>query len=220
MQFSVLLSRLRVRLNDRAEPQLWDDDTLKGYLNEAYNEAVERSRCILDRGTAEICTITLLPDVRVYDLDPRVIDITQAWLGSRPYCYMRRIADAYPTALNSGKADFYSVTMQGNTKFLTLDRAPRDGDPVDTVNLEVQRYPLIPLTLDTDEPELDERKQNDMLYWAIYLAYDNRDPDSGSDSKAQSADSRFTAAFGEKIDHNVRRKQLAHQPTVSRPIPF
>jgi hypothetical protein len=220
MDFAALMAALRVRLDDKVEPFLWADQDLKDYLNEACREAVERSLLILDRTTTAICAIAIDPDTRVYELDPRVIDVHKAWLDRRPYCYLRRIADAYPTALNSGLAEFYSVVQEGGRKFLTLDRVPSAEDPATTLLLEVYRYPLAPMVDDDDVPELPEARHRDMLHWAVYLAYDNRDPDAGDVSKAQTAATRFTEAFGEKIDANVHRKQLRHQPTVSRPIPF
>lgn len=224
MNLGDLIQRTRQRLDDKKEPFLWSDDDLTAYLNEAVNEAAERARLITDLTTTAVTLIPLVPDVRQYELHPSVIDVVGAAIVSDgsplPGRRLKRIGDAWPTRFYTGWADFYSVALRGPLAVLTIDRAVQDFLPAAVLHLAVQRRPLVPMVDPADIPELPESTHADLTYWAAYMAFDTRDNDSGDTSKAATNEARFTAKFGQKIDYNVRRKQLRHQATVCIPIPF
>ena len=51
MDLGTLRARWRTRVDDRAEPSLWDDDEANGFLNEAVTEVAIRTHCFRDETT-------------------------------------------------------------------------------------------------------------------------------------------------------------------------
>lgn len=225
MKLSDLIAAYRSRADDRAVPYLHDDDEVTGFANEAEKEAAERSLCFKDGQTTSLCQIALTEGVKTYPLDPRVIDVADARVRGM-HDSLSRAPDEIEMACRyhaPGIAQRYAVIEANGTCVLVLDRDVPDPTTVTDPNyspyidLTVYRRPLNPLVDPDDVPEINANRHTDLLYWMLYLGYSTRDSDAGNDQKAATNDGRFTLAFGEKIDANVKRKQLRHRPTVSRP---
>ena len=76
-----LVARVRRATNDNVPPYLNDDDYLIELLNEGVAEAAERSRLIFEEKTP-ITTLVVQENVAVYQLDPSIFEIIDAWLIS------------------------------------------------------------------------------------------------------------------------------------------
>lgn len=218
MTLAKLLATLRLRLDDKAQAALlYSDDDLVDAINKAVDEAAERAWLIFDTTTAACCQITLVPGQREYPLHASVFEVRKAQVtGQR--CAMRRGTFDWVESRTHGDniPQEYGVDLFGAVLHLILDRAPMDAG---TLDLSVFRRQLAPMELadkDTVEPEIASTFHMDMLQWAIHLCYSTRDSDAGDDQKAQLAATRFEAAFGIKIDANVRRQQLRHRPPICR----
>jgi len=73
----------RRRLDDLAEPYLWEDVELVDYLNRSINEICEKTELIRDSSTTAIVQIKLLANLGKYSLDTRVIRIFGCRLTDR-----------------------------------------------------------------------------------------------------------------------------------------
>lgn len=83
MTLRQILDFARQRLDDRAEPYRWDDDTLVLYINEAERESCRRAHLIIDKTTASICRMTVLAGSPDMALSPLVLSVRACYLG--PY---------------------------------------------------------------------------------------------------------------------------------------
>lgn len=228
MKLQQLIDTYRSRADDRAAPFLHDDAEVTGFANEAEREAAERSLCLRDSTTPSICQITLTEGQRSYPLDARVIDVVSARVRGMRHHLERAGSD---TELECryhppGIAQRYAVIESGGTCVLVLDRDMPDPTTITTpgfapyIDLTVYRRPLNTMVDPDDEPEINPSKHMDLIYWMLFLGYSTRDSDADDEQKASTNDARFTLAFGEKIDANVKRKQLRHRPPVCRPERF
>jgi hypothetical protein len=72
---SDILSLSRERLQDTKAPFLWESWELLLYLNQAYNEWVKESGCILDDSTPAIIQIPILCNQPTYALHPQITEV-------------------------------------------------------------------------------------------------------------------------------------------------
>lgn len=226
MKLGDLIAEARRRLDDSAAPQLWTDAFLTLAANEAQREACERSWLLYDKTTSALCQIALVEGQSEYPLDPRVIDVDMAKLQGARLPLERITEHQYdrelPVPIVQRPPKAFLTYSRGDTVILVLDRPAPDPTTITTpytpqLNLNVYRRPLVAMVDPAnDSPEISADKHMDLIYWMLYLAYNTRDSDAGDSDRAQTAGEQFTAAFGEKIDANVKRKQLAHGPPVCR----
>lgn len=215
-----LRARLRVKLDDVAVPQLWDDDTLDLYINEAEREVAFRARCLRDETTPAVCQVALVADQQRYVLDPRVFEVLHARINGQRYDLERNTSGSFRGYQNSGVACEYGIDREGATLVLTLNTPTPAANPDPTrIDMTVLRYPLNGMVDDADPAEVANEYQIPMLDWAVYLAFDtpNSDINGQNLKKKDDAEARFTARFGERVDANVERKRLRHRAPITVP---
>ena len=71
----------RDRLDDVSPPQRWTPEETYGAINQAQDEVCRRAPIIIDGTTDGICRIVLRPGVAKYPLDPRVVQVREAYIG-------------------------------------------------------------------------------------------------------------------------------------------
>ncbi|MES2347034.1 MAG: hypothetical protein V4641_05620 [Pseudomonadota bacterium] len=217
MNLGQLLATFRRRADDTATvATLWADSDIIDMLNQAEAEAAERGRLILDRTTPATCQVAIVVNQTDYVLDTRVFDVYSARVRGEHHDLFIRSDDELlrGRGYDPGVAKHFALYLQGDIIHLLLDRAPL---VVGTLDLAVYRRPLNTMDDPGDVPEIEHSRHVDLIYWALFLAYDTRDADAGDPAKAQINYDRFEQVFGPKIDANVRRKQLKHRPPVTRP---
>lgn len=69
----------RKRISDISAPYLYPDDQIVRWLNEAVSEACVRARLKYDEDS-NLCKIPIVDSVAVYQLDPSIYEIVDAWL--------------------------------------------------------------------------------------------------------------------------------------------
>ena len=84
MDVSGFIATFRAELSDNETPPLWSDEEIVAYLNEAVQEACERSYLIEDRSTASVCSVALVAGTNTYDLHPSVFQIKRVVFRGRP----------------------------------------------------------------------------------------------------------------------------------------
>src|SRR5690606_21329052 len=109
----------------------------------------------------------------------------------------------------------------GNGLTLRVDRAPNEAGG--QLLLEVDRYPLTPMRLATDNdegnltPEIAPRHHDGLVHWALFVAYSTRDMEGAAPQRAAQHEAEFIKRFGIREDANVMRKKRRHRAPVCRP---
>lgn len=238
MNRAELVAAFRARVSDQVLPYLWSEDEVQEYLDDAHNEAVERSNGIRDSATASICTIAVTADVADYALSPRILSVERAKLDNRNIpldltstaemdrgtsVRVRDWRSSYPGSLSQNQTGAGWEQQAGQPKYLVLEfdnalwRAKLSPIPTenDTLRLHVFRLPLALLDDDDLEPEIAYRLHIRLVDWMEHRAYSKKDAETYDEAKAARAAAAFTSAFGERIDANVRRQQLDRSPATT-----
>ena len=195
--------------------QLWKDAELNGYANEAVEVFCRELPLIIDSSTATdddtiaLCQITTAAGTQDYTLSPKVVAIRRAKVSGelRPLVETEMDLidreDSYwdDVSENYRATPLYYLLGKETDKF-TLIRCPDDEY---TVNLTVQRLPLIDLAGDTDVPEISSGYHRLLLSYIRYKAYMKRDVETYSERKAGSELSQHLKDL-EKARIDVMRK--------------
>ncbi|OGA63069.1 MAG: hypothetical protein A2710_26590 [Burkholderiales bacterium RIFCSPHIGHO2_01_FULL_64_960] len=218
MKVAEFIAAFRADLRDGVEGELWSDADIVRYLNDAVQEACERSKLIEDRQTPAVCTITLVPDVSTYQLHPSVFEIKRATLRGRPLdeTSVEELDDDCPGWENwkgSPRLFIFEQASGARPASIRLVRIPTQAD---TLSLTVYRGALNPLTAanGTAKPELPERFHERLKDWVYRCAYLKQDADAFDKSKAIEFEASFERSFGARPDANVQRKQRDRRPPI------
>lgn len=203
MNLQQLITKARYRLDDNKTPQEWSNDELKGYLNEAINEAAIRSRCIIDSTTEDCCLINVTAGSSAVTVHPSVFDIKRVYdttnkleLSKISYDDLDKIDSNWQS--KTGKPTHYVYDLNhiydgDRRNSVTLYPVPESSL---ALNLTVYRTSLNDLDL-SDTPEIPEHQHNDLIWWVCYLAFMRMDINEYG-NKSQECERQFTIAFGEK----------------------
>lgn len=188
--------------------QLWSDDVLVKYINEAEGMLARKGLVIRDAATPTVVEVPLATGVIQYTLHPSVVAVISAKIVGD----VGDLARAGHSALNSfqhpdplffdpsqlsilqpGKPMAFSTDEQldvasGKSGVMSLRAYPEPTADYNgtIIKLRVVRKPLKPLTLDDLEasPEVPEDYHLGLLDWAAYRALRNLDSDAGALEKA------------------------------------
>ena len=208
MQALELLERVRSRLDDSAEPYLWADDELLGYLSRAEAEAAVRAGLLpFDTRDADpvIAPIAIVAGTREYVLDPRVLRLDRAWLADDN----RRLALVGEDELDRiGSWDWESLTGTPVYGVRWGDRIRLSPVPEASGTLHASgvRLPAGALTLE-GAPEIAPVFHLDLVDWALHLAYLKNDAETLNREKAADAAARFERVFGPRLTADQYRKR-------------
>ena len=195
--------------------QLWTDAEINGYTNEAVDVFSRELPLIIDSSTVTdgdsiaLCQITTVDGIQDYALSPKVVAIRRAKINGE-------LRPLFETDMDSmDKQDPYWEDVSENykqtpryyllgkeTDKFTLVRCP---DDIYTVNLTVQRLPLVDLVADDDVPEINISYHRLLLSYIRYKAYMKRDVETFSERKAGSEKAQHLDDL-EKARIDVMRK--------------
>lgn len=200
-----LLDRLRVDLDDEAEPRLWSDAELVENINRAVDEACLRARLIRD-SDSDFTRIRLRPGIARYSVHDSILEITRARIpGHRPIeGIVAEMLDRQCETWEDSKAErptHYIANLDACwVRFHPVPQA------VSTVNLTVSRKPVIPLSLDQPErsPEIAEIHHWNLLHWARHLAYDKHDAEAHDPQASATCAGMFAEFFGHRKSAEVQ----------------
>jgi hypothetical protein len=209
MQVVDLLDQARLRLDDMAEPYLWSDDELLGYLSRAEEEAAIRASLLrFDTREASpvIAPIAVVAGTREYALDARVLRLDRAWLQGGPFRLALVSEDQMERSCGS---DWETLTGTPDTGVLwgTQLRLVPIPQAASTLHLSGYRLPSGPLALDGEAPEIAPSLHLDLLDWALHLAYLKNDAETLNREKAADAAGRFERVFGPRLTADQYRKR-------------
>lgn len=187
--------------------QLWSDERLIRYINEAQRRFARMSFVLVDDATTEVVDVPLVEGQARYPLHPAVFAVLSARYdtsvsdmtrtGHSMLNSYRRVDVPFTDlsaleTLTPGRPEVFatdeavSADDYGSMTRVTLRVYPTPSEAEDgkTVHLRVVRYPIDALTHSTQIPELPEDHHLEMLDWAAYLALRIVDHDAGDVSRA------------------------------------
>lgn len=218
MDVSGFIATFRSELSDNETPQAWRDEEIVAYLNEAVQEACERSYLIEDRSTASVCSVALVAGTNTYDLHQSVFQIKRVVFRGRPLDEasvesMDAHWDAWET--REGQPRWFIFEQSGGASPARIRLVPTPTE-AETIALTVYRGALVPLSPDpgSDKPELHERFHARLKDWVYRCAYLKQDADTFDKMRAVEYEALFEASFGKRQDSNVQRKHRDRRPPV------
>lgn len=234
MNLEALLAELRenvlrddAKLASGPNDQLWTDEALVRYINDAQQRFARKTLSLRDASTPEVVEVTLATGVSTYVLHESILAVVTARYDTDTVDLHRVGRSAVMLAvpledppwfdpnsvavLTPGRPLAFSTdeTMDVDVRqavTLTVYPAPTVDENGKTVYLRTARLPLEAFDIDklNVECELPEMYQLDMLEWAAYRATRNSDID-GHSSASERHEARFKAAC-EEVLKDVRRK--------------
>lgn len=236
MQLSGLLRELRQNiLRDRSNlysgptDQLWDDETLVGYINEAQKRFARLTHVIKDGTTPACCRLSIIPHVTEYALHSSVVSVLSARFADAT-CDLARAGHSglgtyhqpdtlyfdsnQLSQLPPGKVVAYSTDEEmspdenGSMSVVTFRAYPEPAVGLNTVpiRLRISRLPINDLTTQNlaAYPEIPEIHHIEMLDWAAYLALRVGDHDAEDYRRALN----FKGLFEESVESAKKTMRL------------
>lgn len=211
--------------------QLWSDETLVRYINDAYFRFARQSLCLRDDATPAVTQVELDTDTRRYELHPAVVAVISARYDTDTNDLPRigRLGlpgqpmldapfqgwDPSASVSTPGRPRAYwtdeGVVMKDTARaLLMLDNTPTAAEAGLIIQMRVCRVPLEQLTLDDLDAKIliPEEYHFDMLDWAAYRALRNHDADTELRQKADSHKDAFEATV-QRVKVEMLRKMFA-----------
>lgn len=233
MDLDELIGRARQRSDDNGHQPFSTDCDWAVWASEAERQACLRADLIYD-DTSDFCTITITPGVTKYDIDHRILRISDAnvrWKFS--------ISDRlWPVKMTGIDRRFHyghhhhwheiwgcdeNVTGNRVERVAQVNKTlhvwPKPSSTLSgTLNLGVYRLPLYPMEDGGDEPEIAFEHRDGLIDWMLFKAWSSKDPEQNDPDAAKIAYDAFEARFGplESADvmrrRNERRSSTPHYP--------
>lgn len=202
-----------------ANPYLWSDAELKGWANEAEQEAALRAKLLFDASTTAVCQIAIVAGTTSYPLHAKVHDVEHA-----------RIIDSAGNVTRLTLTDRIELErVRPDWRYET--RPPRaliryDGrievdcipDADYTLRLEVHRLPMEDMADNADTPEIAPIHHRHLVKWMLHRAYQRPDSETHDPERSAKAEQAFTKVFGRRPDANLRRDQQANRPQFNKAV--
>lgn len=185
---------------DVEQPYLWSDTEVYAYMNDAYFMFVRLTGGISDF-RSEVCAIPAVAGEKYADLDPSILRVRLA---------SRRSDGRNVRIVNIQDSLTMSITDYGRVRTLASLNRPgpiefaiigEEADVIqwvniptvnDTVDLVVERLPLVTITGDGQEFEgVKQHHHIHFLKWMEYLAYNKMDSDSYDPKKSEDKEIEF-----------------------------
>ncbi|MCI4626875.1 MAG: hypothetical protein L3V56_13095, partial [Candidatus Magnetoovum sp. WYHC-5] len=173
MTLSEILQKTRWRLDDNVQPYLWPDEELTAYVNDSVWQLC-RECLIIEDALSEVCTIPVVANTYMYDIDSRIVHVKRVKLLEGATILSPNSEGALDLLAagwqgHSGTPTDYILDMPG--KRLSLYPIP---DTNYTLNLTVYRVPLTLLSTErgNEEPELDHTLHRVLIDGILCRAYE------------------------------------------------
>ena len=202
MNLGELRASLREMLNDVAEPQLWPDDTLNRYLNNAVREACIRARLLKDDADS-------LPTLCQLNFDA----------GQTRIKHAKEILVVRSGAIDGQCGQLWAMTAEsldrrepgwdssgeiGPPRYVVMDLAQKTlrlfptPDVAGVLRLRVWRVPLDKELMARNDavPVIALPDPEELRHWAAHEAYLVKDPDANDDRRSANHLGLFEQRFG------------------------
>ena len=211
-----------------AGPQdnLWSDEALMRYMNEAQTLFCRKTLSLVDQTTAEVTEVALVTDQTEYPLHDAVLQVLSARVEGQHQDMVlagHGLLDSRPqgpltddlTFGDPAAAPYYTdcptvYTTDEDTMTLRVYPGVSSDCAGKTLHLRVARLPISPLSLDDLEgsPEIRDEYHLAMLDWAAYRALSNHDSDAEGVIRARGRKKDFEETC-KQVLLDMRRRRFA-----------
>jgi hypothetical protein len=204
-----LLDLFRSEMSDWAEPFLWSDEEVYGYIDDAQKMFCRLTDGISDATTEEVTQLQ--------------VDIGTTWLDTHPS--ILKIRDCYRTDTGRGvdvinREDMATRRMffdgvPGVLRALVIGmeadkaRVYPDSSEAVTLQLTVFRLPLADVTESSQTFEIAPEHHRHLLGWVKHLAYDKQDAETQDKKKSAEFEAAFRRYCTQSTDEERRKR---HKP--------
>jgi len=185
-----LLAMCRTRLRDTSSPQLWEDDLIYTYLNQAERIFAERTHILQDFTSF---TVTTIDGIASYALDPSVIAVLVAQIDGEPYP-LQRINSSLRTRLSTTTSVPERYTVIGGVPVQFVLSPPADG--VQTLNLGVAVRPSVDIAFET-APTIPAEYHLDLVEYVVQECFVHPDADGFAPELSDIAGRRWITAVNQ-----------------------
>jgi hypothetical protein len=196
---------------DVAEPYLWSEDEVWGFMDDAYRRMVRIMGGISD-ATSDLTQLEVAVDDIFVDVDPRIIKIRHAQKTTNDA--ELQIVNFEDTMVTNGGDDYgirralRLTSATGPLQYLVAGmelnklRCVPVPDTAETVSLIVYRYPLESITADSqpDEFEIEEQHHIHLLDGMKSRAYGKQDAETFDKGKSEEYEASFLR-YCENVKH-------------------
>jgi hypothetical protein len=194
MNSTQLVDLFRAEMRDQVTPYLWIDEEAYGYLDEAQVRFCELTDGIADARTPIVTEIDITAGEEWYPTHPSIKQIrkaTRADTGREVKLYTAEQADSAGILFSGGRVGNLAGLVLGIEA--NVMRATPVPNETTTVNLSVYRLPLVVITSEEDEQELEIPAQHhvSLLMWMKARAYDKQDAETFDRRKSDDFRARF-----------------------------
>lgn len=220
MTLDELIAQFRVDADDLADGQLFTDEELTVWFNEAQDEAAIRSRLLYETDLPAMCSYPVTAGSAVYPLHEAVHEIAHVQFVVTGDTEVRHLDIMDRVELDRIDRNWRSRTgtprylIQDDTR-LTLAPKP-DSDGV--LTLEVYRLPLDRMQQEVDTPEIAAVHHLRLVDWVMFRAFSKPDGETMDPTRAAAGETRFTKHFGLRPDADARRLASINQPQHNKAI--
>lgn len=197
MTAAELIAAFRYEADDRVVPYGWSDEDLLPLIDEAQEQAAQRARFFLDSDTKAVTRVVVKANTGVAKLSDPVIQVRRARVVGRQCLlqptYLRDLS-CWP-AWEDDAGEPCRFIRDYASGMLRVHPMPT----VDTtIAMTVLRGPLNAPIGATDDLEIPQRYQRDLVYWLLHKAFSKRDSggDQRDDKLAKEYEDKFTQVFG------------------------
>lgn len=212
MNLRELRASLREMLDDIAEPQLWTDDTLDRYLNNAVREACIRARLLKDDADSspKLCTINFDAGQARIKHANEVLVIRSGAIDGQCHKLWALTADS----LDRREPSWDSSDEVGTPRYLVMDLTQKTvrlfpaPEVAGVLRLRVWRVPLESerMIKPNDEPVIVLPDPEELRHWAAHEAYLIKDPDANDLERSGNHLTLFEQRFGSRPSlHDMAR---------------
>lgn len=224
MNLESLLGRVRNDLDDIAEPYLYSDEVLTGYLNTAVLEAAIRARLLKDDDITnpDLCLIPVVAGQADYTIDPLVYVVRHAFIKGASH-KLTRITTRSLDKVEPGW-DMRPDTERGDPCYLIMDISQRlvrlfpKPQAAGELCLRIWRKPLDEERMESgeDEPCIAIADHESLKDWALHEAYLVKDSELYDPDRSATHLGLFERKFGQRPSENELARWYDNPPTKHR----
>lgn len=222
MDLDELIGRARQRSDDNGSQPFSTDCDWAIWASEGERQACMRASLIYD-DTSDFCTLTITPGVTKYDIDHRILRISDENVRWK-YSISDRL---WPVKMTGIDRRFHlghhhhwheiwdcdeNVTGNRVERVAQVNKTlhvwPKPSSTLaGTLILGVYRLPLYPMEDGGDEPEIPLEHRDGLVDWMLFKAWSSKDPEQNDPDAAKIAYDAFEARFGPLETADVMRRR-------------
>jgi hypothetical protein len=209
MNSTELLARFRLDTRDTGHPQLWSDDEIYSYLDDAQKMFCRLTGGLADATSSACARLKAKSGVSYAALSPRVLKVRAAFGADGKKLDIVNFEDLEFSS-TSGEELFAGTTGTVTTVIVGMEpnkvKLINTPDADQTINLIVYRLPLDDITESGMDLEIDEQHHLALLKWAQRLAHMKTDAETYDRGRADQFELEFRNYCEQARDERGRRE--------------